>query len=89
MLFMNVFTYKPEHSKEVIERWMKEEIPEGVKIVGEWPLIAGNKVFRLIETDSPEAYWGLTMNWSNIGKIKSYPVMKSEDLKKLVQEMMG
>jgi hypothetical protein len=88
MLFMSVFSCSPEKRDESIDRWLKEStIPSGVKLLGEWPVIGKNKVYRLYETNDPAAMLKSTSQWSDIGEILIEPVMKSEEMKELFKNM--
>ena len=86
MLFMTVYTYKPEKREAVIKRRAEKGAmaPTGMKNVGEWSDITGGRVFRLVEVDDPRLMLGASAAWADLGKIESVPVMQTEEVMKLV-----
>ena len=60
MLFMCIYTYEPKEREAVVKRFIEKGsmIPPGVKLIGEWSVIAGGQMFRLIESDDPMAIRG-------------------------------
>ncbi len=86
MLFMTVYKYEPQNREAIIKKRAEKGplIPQGVKILGEWSAIAGGKVFRLMETDDSRAMLTAAHPWADLGKIKVYPVMPTDDVIKLL-----
>ncbi len=81
MLFMTIFTYKPEKRNEVIKRRLEKGplVPDGMKVIGEWSDIGGGRVFRLVQVESPAAAISATGAWSDLGQYEIVPVMESHE----------
>ena len=85
MLFINVFTYKPEEKgrnrKEICRK-----VTDGHrdKLIGEWVVIGGGQIFRLFEADDPKAMTISSLAWSDLGETDFMPVMASEEVMRLV-----
>jgi hypothetical protein len=81
MLFMTVYSYDPAHRNEIIKRRLNAgpQLPEGLKLIGEWSYIGSGKVFRLVEAgDNPEKLIEAMQPWSDLGTIETYPVLEVE-----------
>ena len=87
MLFMSTYTFEPGNREAVVRRRMEKGAmaPPGMKILGEWSVVTGGKVFRLVEVDDPRAMVGASAAWADLGKIETVPVMPTEDMLKLLQ----
>ena len=88
MLFMSVATYEPNVRDEIIKRRLEKGgmIPEGVKLLGEWSCISGGRVFRLVETDDPEAAIEGVLAWSDLCKVELHPVLVSEEAVEVIKK---
>jgi len=85
MLFMGILTWEPEKRDEVIKRRAgKWEYPEGIKLIGEWSDLAGDRVFSLAEIDNPKAMLAAAFVWSDIAKLEIVPLMETEEMLKLL-----
>jgi hypothetical protein len=87
MLFMAIATYEPEKRNEIIKRRQERgaiEPPKGAKLLGEWTVIGGGKVFRLIDVEDPKAALAGTLAWSDLCKIELIPVLLTEESMKLI-----
>ena len=86
MLFMTVFSYEPENRAAVIKKRAEKGplVPPGIKILGEWSVVAGGRVFRLLEADDPRAFLVGADPWAGLGKIEAYAVMPTDDVIKLL-----
>ena len=87
MLFMTTYTYEPGNREAVVRRRAEKGpmVPPGTKILGEWSVITGGRVFRLVEVDDPRSMAGAAAAWADLGKIETFPVMPTEDMMKLLQ----
>jgi hypothetical protein len=81
MLYMTIFTYKPERRNEVMKRRLEKGamVPHGMKVIGEWSAIGGGRVFRLVQVESPSAAVAAAGAWSDLGKYEIVPVLDSEE----------
>ena len=91
MLYMTIFTWEPDKADEVIK--VRAEIakevltPAGMKAIGEWAVLGGNTVFRLVEADDPKVVLAAVMPWISLGKIESIPVIGVEEALKFIAAM--
>jgi hypothetical protein len=85
MLFMTIYTFEPGQRNEVIKRRLARgtATPEGVKRIGDWIYLGGNKGFMLFDANDPKAIMGMTMAWSDLMKFETVPVMEEEEVLKL------
>jgi hypothetical protein len=83
MLFMAVFTFEPEKSRDVLKRRAEKGPLAAGKIIGEWSALAGGRVFRVIEGDDPNAIFAAARAWTDLGKLELIPVMATEDVIKV------
>ena len=89
MLFMSIITYEPEKRNEMIKRRAERAAiapPKGAKSIGEWSVIGGGKVFRLVEVEDPKVAVGVAAAWSDLCKIEIIPVMETEEVLKLIPQ---
>ena len=84
MLIMDIITWEPARSEEVIKRRGEEKIPEGIKVLGEWVDIAGGRAFRLAEVPDPKLLFAMTSFWIGLSKKELVPVMEGEEMMKLM-----
>lgn len=87
MLFMSIATYEPEKRNEVIKRRVESGTmspPKGTKIIGEWTVIGGGKVFRLVDVEDSKAGFAAAVAWSDLCKIEIIPVLETEESMKLI-----
>ena len=87
MLFMCVYTWKPEQSSEVIKRLREggHVTPEGVEIIGWWADVGKGRSYAVIETDDIEAMLLLNLPWADVMEADIVPVMKVEGIFEDVQ----
>ena len=64
---------------------MKDNIPPGIKVIGEWVALDTNTVFRLEEIDDPVALLKHGSLWSDLGYTEMHPVMDSMEAINLLQ----
>ena len=84
MLIMDIITWEPARSEEVIKRRVEEKIPEEVKVIGEWVDIGGCRAYRLVEVADPKLLFAMTSFWIGLGKKELVPVMEAEEIMKLM-----
>ena len=85
MLFMSTYTFEPGQRNEVIRRRLEKGTgaPEGVKIIGEWFYLGGQKGFMLFEAHDPKVMVAMTMAWSDLMKFDTVPVMEIDEVLEL------
>ena len=84
MLFMGILTWEPEKGDEITKRRAEWEYPEGVKVIGEWSDLAGDRVFSLSELDDPKVMLAAASAWTDVAKLEIVPVMETEEMLKLL-----
>ena len=84
MLIMDIITWEPARSEEVIKHKVEEKIPQGVKVINEWIDIGGWRAYRLVEVADPELLFAMASFWIGLGKKELVPVMESEEAEKLM-----
>lgn len=87
MLFMDIWTWEPEKRDEIHKIYNDFKQPEGVKVVGEWLDITGNRFFFLKEVDDPKAMLEANDSFLKIAKVDSVPVMENKEVVKLFAGM--
>jgi len=82
MLFLNIYTWKPEKRNEIIKRRMEKGISlsDGVKKVGEWSDLGGCRGFLLVEATDAAACMASTIAWSDLMKMEIVPVGETSQL---------
>ncbi len=88
MLFMSIWVWKSERRDEVKKRWSEYKYPEGIKLVGEWLDITGNRIFVLYEADDPRIMLEANDLWLDIAIVDTVPVMEAKEVAKIVAEKM-
>jgi len=84
MLFMYIFTWEPEKTDEVVKRRMTEEIPEGMKMIGQWVDLGANRAFGVYEVADPKVILAASFAWNALGNVELVPVMETEEALKLL-----
>ena len=86
MLFMCLWSYKPDQRDEVVQRRL-EKGPmrtEGVKEIGEWSALQGGRGFTLVEAEDPVEILTSLRAWTDKLEIEIVPVIETDDVMKLV-----
>ncbi|MFC2045390.1 DUF3303 domain-containing protein [Chloroflexota bacterium] len=52
--------------------------------MGEWAIIEGRKVFRVVEVDDPKAMLTSVLAWSDLGKTEITPIFPTEEVIELL-----
>lgn len=83
MLFMEIWTVNQEKREEAMKRYAEWKPPEGIKVLGSWIDLTGNRLFYLNEVDDPKAYLEANYFWLDIARCEAVPVMETEEVMKL------
>ncbi len=86
MLFMAIWTWKPEKRDEVKKRWSEYKYSEKFKLIGEWLDITGNRFFVLYEVDDPMTMLEANDLWLDIALVDTVPVMEANEVAKIMAE---
>ena len=87
MIWMNIITVDSEIGNKIINKEIKkgDMIHEGIKILGAWFDMKGNRIFILVESEDGS---GLALkenlNLNDLIKIEIVPVMAMEDVMKML-----
>jgi hypothetical protein len=84
MLIMDIITWEPARSAEVIKHRAEEKIPQGVKFIGEWVDMGGCRAYRLVDVADPKLLFAMTSFWIGFGTKELVPVMEGEEMMKLM-----
>jgi hypothetical protein len=84
MLIMDIITWEPAKSEEVLKHKLEEKIPQGIKVIGEWLDMGGCRAYRLVEVADPRLLFAMTSYWGSVGKKELVPVMGAEEAEKLM-----
>ncbi len=81
MKFMVIHTWEPHERNEIAKRRMENGLmaPKGIKIVSEWLDAQGARQIILFEADSAKECFKWLINWGDLGKYDSFPVVEVED----------
>ncbi len=81
MLFMCIYTFEPKERGAVVKRLIEKGsmVPPGVKLIGEWSVLAGGRMFRLIESDDPMAIAETSAHWVDLCKLEVIPVIETKE----------
>jgi len=83
MLYMSVFTYKPENRDAVIKKRLEIGLQTpGVKVIGQWSYIGLGQVFTLSEAADPFAAYKSMIPYGTLGKFEIFPVIETEQVLK-------
>lgn len=82
MRFVTIWTFKPEHTEEIIARFRETGAlpPEGVKMLARWHDVSGGRGFAVCETDDPVAASRWCHEWSDLFSLEIVPVLDDEQL---------
>jgi len=84
MLFMDIWTWEPERRNEMEKRWAEWKYPEGIKVIGEWLDLTGNRFFLLYVVEDPKVLLEANYYWTDLAKVESVPVMEFGEVSKLL-----
>lgn len=84
MQYMVVWSIKPEHFGEVVERFSTADPqPEaGAKLLVRWHEMGTGKGFSLLEADDPVALTKYQLAWADLVDLKIVPVVGDEEIAK-------
>lgn len=82
MHFMTIWTFAPEQTKAVVERFGETGAlpPEGVTMLARWFDVAGGRGFAISETDDPVAIVRWCREWTDLMSFEVIPVINDEQL---------
>lgn len=82
MHYMIIWTYPPEKSQSVTERFQETgALPsEGVTMLARWFDISAGRGFAICETDDPVAIVRWVRQWSDLMSFEIVPVVNDEQL---------
>ena len=68
MLFMTTYSFRPEHRDAAVARLKETQgaPPPGVKLLGRWHDVSGNRGFALSESSDAQALFKWVLNWSDL-----------------------
>ena len=68
MIFVNFYSWDQDKRDEVIKRRLEKGrmFPKGVKVLGEWGAIGGNKGVIVVEVDDPKLLYQAVLAWSDV-----------------------
>jgi hypothetical protein len=86
MHFMAIWTFRPEHSRATIERFLETggQPPDSVKMVSRWHDVAGGRGFAIAETDDHAAISAWCRQWTDLLTFEVVPVINDEQLAKVL-----
>lgn len=86
MLFIDIITWEPKDSDEVLIRFLKWNYPEGIKVIGEWSDLSSCRHVVVYDVDNADDYAAGIFPWRHICKFDSFPVMKPIDLMRFLEK---
>lgn len=86
MLYLSIYSWKPENRRAVVARFMETgaKPPQGIKLVGRWTAIGGGRGFSLMESDDPVAVSAFAYQWNDLMEFTTVPVINDEQLAKVL-----
>jgi hypothetical protein len=87
MLFMAVSSWEPGKRDEVAKRSLKigdATLPKGVKSLGQWTVIGGNRSFRLLDVEDPRVMYESARQWTDLFSIEYFPVLETAEVLKII-----
>ena len=90
MLFVALMNVKAGTEEERIGRRLEWEVPEDIKITGEyWLHTPDPEIVVVIEADGFAPLLGFTAAWNDVYDIRIYPAIGADEGLDLVRHMMG
>jgi hypothetical protein len=69
---------------EVEKRAVEWKCPDGMKELGSWCNLTGNRTFYLSEVENPNVLLAANTYWTGIAQSESVPVLEMEEIMKLM-----
>jgi hypothetical protein len=82
MHFITTWTFKPEHAKDVSQRFLDTggTPPEGITLIGRWHDVSSGRGFSIVETDDPIAISKWCHQWYDLLSFEIIPVVDDKQL---------
>jgi hypothetical protein len=82
MKFMTIWTFRPENTAKITERFIKTggAPPEGVDMEARWFDVSGGRGFAISETDDPVALTRWCRSWDDLMAFEVFPIITDEQL---------
>jgi hypothetical protein len=90
MLFISLLSTKSATAQERIAKRMEWNFPEGIKLLGEYWLLADSpRVITVWESDNPAAMAGMYVAWEDMFDITTIPAITGEQGLELAKKAMS
>ncbi|WP_407356302.1 DUF3303 domain-containing protein [Methanolobus sp. WCC5] len=86
MLFMDIITWEPKDTAEVLNRFKSWKYPEGLKVISEWEDLSTCRHIVVYDAQNAEVYASSSFPWRDICYFDSFPVMESNACMKFMAE---
>ena len=91
MLLLDITTFEPENSAELLKRWKYVESmasPKGFKIVNQWFDAGGGRVITLFDVETVKDYIAYNLPFIDLCQVDVFPVMEANEFKQFVSKYM-
>lgn len=80
MIFVNVYSFDQDKRDQILKRRLEKGrmFPQGVKVLGEWSAIGGNKGVIVVEVDDPKLLYQAVLAWGDILHSDIFPALDTE-----------
>ncbi len=85
MLLLDITTFDPENTMELIKRWEQLEkttFPNGLKVVNQWFDAGGGRVITLFDVETVKDYLVYNLPFTDLCQIDVFPVIDAEEFKR-------
>jgi hypothetical protein len=89
MLLMDITTFKPEDSMELLNRWEQMEklgSPKGLRIVGQWFDAGGGRVITLFDVETVRDYAVYNFPFTDLCEVDVFPVIETDEFKEFASK---
>ncbi|MFA8433778.1 MAG: DUF3303 domain-containing protein [Marinifilaceae bacterium] len=86
MLFMVIYSFRPENREAATQRFMKTggPPPEGVEMMGRWHAASMNQGFTLAEANDAESVAKWCHLWADLLTFEVIPVLEDEQITRVL-----
>lgn len=91
MLLLDITTFDPENTMELLKRWELVEnmvFPDGLKVINQWFDAGGGRVITLFDVETVKDYLAYNLPFTDLCQIDVFPVIEAEDFKKSTVRQM-